>query len=172
MLCLDNFTITVGNNNIFSLCVCLRNGGGPLLKSYRPSLLVFMTQWKHAYFTSFFAEWWMLWARWPTVFAVISGWQLSSFLETTSFLSSWTQTSLLSEGQHLLVLKDVSGLWSSTLTARWPFPIPQPYLTHTGLHRSTRGDMCLTLYTTRGCFILLHTVMWMDKQNVFHIDRP
>ena len=107
------------------------------------------------------------WARWPTVLAVISGWQLSSFLETTSFLSSWTQTSLLSEGQHLLVLKDVSGLWSSTLTALWPFPIPQPYLTHTGLHRSTRGDMCLTLqgdvsscftlwceWTNKMCFIL------------------
>lgn len=87
--------------------------------------------------------------------------RLAAALKQFRFSPIWTQISLLSEGQHLL-LKDVSGLWSSTFTVLWPFPFLWPCLTNTGQHRSSREDLCLTL-TTRGCF--LPFCLWCKWKN-------
>lgn len=120
-----------------------------------------LAQWKHAYFTSFVAEWWMLWARWQTVWAVISGWQLLFASETTSTFTQLdtdqfaiSRTTSLSTERRLRI---------QHLHLPATFPLPAT-LSQTLVNTGPPGKTSVWHYKLQGdVSCRLYTVVWMEK---------
>lgn len=121
-------------------------------------IIIHLDSWKHAYFTSFVAEWWTLWARWQTVWALISGWQLLFASETTSV---FTQLDT-----------DISRTTSRSIERRLriqylhlspTFPLPAT-LSQTLANTGAPGKTSVWHYKLQGdVSCRFYTVVWMEK---------
>lgn len=166
ILCLDNSTIAVGNNNRMYLSMMWLRATIEALSSI---FSCFVAQWKHVYSTSCLAERWTLMALWQTVWAVISCWQLPPLPQKQlNFLHSVTQINLIWGRQHLLVLKNIRALIQH-FPSFWPFAFLWPeIILQTLVLTWAMGKASVSHYKLQGD---VFTVVWMEKQNVIHVDK-
>lgn len=83
------------------------------------------------------------------------------FRNNLGFCPSGHRSVFLSEGQHFLVLKDVSGLWSSTFTAlTFPLPLNLSHWLAQERQRKTSVSHCKL---QGGCFLPFCSLVWIEK---------